>query len=409
VENNDKQPMTARQYLEKSGIQESETNWLLDILSFATEVAQKRHVDQNDINLLLSAIVDKKELLEMIRHQADELDAVRRIGLHLTASLDLPEVLASIVTEALRLVKDARDVHIFLYKDEKLTFGAALDAKGDRDNLFSEPRPNGLTNSVARQKQMIIVENMQTDPLFSGMPSDWTGSIIGLPLMVGLKVVGVMNLSRQTIGGFSDSEVRLLNLFADQAAVAVINARMHETVSRDAYTDVLTGLPNRRALDERLEKEVRRASRSGHPLSVVMMDLDGFGDLNDSYGHTFGDEVLRTTFSALADPGDWIRDTDFLARYGGDELTLVLPDTPLEQARVVASKLQRRLRSQRIQLPNKTQIVLNMTGGIAVMPGHARTAADLLRAADEALYRAKKHQRGTFLAAKPGTGQLPTL
>jgi diguanylate cyclase (GGDEF)-like protein len=399
-------PTTPRQLLENSGIPEAELGWLLDIVAFAAEHTSKTTKHENDVAILVRSLADNHELLAIIRHLTAELEAVRNIGLHLTASLELPEVLASIVNEAMRLVKDARDVHIYLYENDKLKFGAALDSQGQRDKLFSQPRQNGLTYNVAQKKEMVIVKDMRSDPLFSSSAHDWPGSIISMPLMVGTRVVGVMNLSRETLGGFSESEQRLLKLFANQAAIAIINARLHASASRQAYTDLLTGLPNRRALDERLEQEVKRASRSGHPLSVVMMDLDGFKNINDSFGHSVGDDILRITFSAL---GEGLRDSDFLCRYGGDELTLVLPDTPIEQARIVATKLQRKLRTIPIGLPDSTQINLNLSGGIAVMPGHARTAADLLRAADEALYRAKKHQRGTFLFAKPGTGQLPTI
>ncbi len=253
---------------------------------------------------------------------------------------------------------------------------------------------------------MIVIEDVRTHPLFANTSKEREGSIIGLPLLTGSQVVGVMNLMRLGSGGFSQAETSLLRLLADQAAIAIANARLHEAISKQAYTDILTGLPNRRALDERLEEEVKRAGRSGHPLAVVMMDLDGFKYINDTFGHAVGDEVLQQAFGNLK---GHIRAGDFLARYGGDEITLILPNTTLEQARVVVAKLQRRLRTSVVPLPDGSNAILNLSGGIAVMPNHARTAPDLLRAADEALYRAKRHQRGTFLVAKPGTGQLPSL
>jgi diguanylate cyclase (GGDEF)-like protein len=169
---------------------------------------------------------------------------------------------------------------------------------------------------------------------------------------------------------------------------------------------VLTGLPNRRALDERLDEAITTAKVSGHPFSVVMMDLDKFKDVNDTYGHETGDDVLRQVAAVLTRN---LRSTDFLARFGGDEMTLVLPDTDLPQAAVVSQKLQNFLRTASIRLPDGTCTSIGVSGGIALFPKHADTAPGLLRAADEALYRSKKHARGTFQPARSQTGTLPDL
>jgi len=195
----------------------------------------------------------------------------------------------------------------------------------------------------------------------------------------------------------------LLGMLADQAAVAIFNAGMHELANQEARRDSLTGLPNRRALDERLEAEVKRASRSGKPLAVVMMDLDGFKVFNDTFGHAVGDNVLCQAFAPLTDT---LRSTDFLARYGGDELTLVLPETDLTSGKLVAQKVQEKLRSIQIEIPEAAPAHLDLSGGIAIYPQHGIFASDLLRAADEALYRAKRRQRGSFLVASEPTVPL---
>jgi len=394
---------TVRQCLQREQIPPEEQEWLLSLCTFYAESIPPQ---ENAITAFARALLDRRQLLSIIRRQAAEIEALRRISLNLTAQLELPSLLQTVASEAMRLVKDARDVHIYLYEQGRLTFGATLDRQGNRNAYPLEPRPQGLSYQVIQNKESMVIEDMRHHPLFANTYKESDGSIIGIPLLAGAQVVGVMNLARPKVGGFSPAEIALLRLLADLAAVAISNARLHEAVSKQAYTDILTGLPNRRALDERLEEEVKRASRNGQPLSVAMMDLDGFKLINDTFGHAVGDAVLQQAFGSLK---PFVRASDFLARYGGDELTLILPDTTLEQARVVVSKLQRRLRSLTIPLPDGSQASLSLTGGIAVMPNHARTAPDLLRAADEALYRAKRHQRGTFLTAKPGTGQLPTL
>jgi diguanylate cyclase (GGDEF)-like protein len=337
-----------------------------------------------------------RTLLLLIRQQASELDALKRISVNLTSTLNLGNVLMIVAREAIILVKNASSVHIFLFQNNKLKFGTSLDIYGKVNEKIADPRPEGLTVTVVQTGGTVIVEDMQNHPLYTGAPKSWTGSIIGIPLKMGTRVVGVMNLSRSKTGSFSREELRLLQLLADQAAIAIINADLHRAVSRQAYTDILTGLPNRRALDERLEQEVQRAKRYNRPFAVVMMDLDGFKGINDSYGHDVGDQVLQRTFGLL---GRNVRTVDFLARYGGDELTLILPEANFETSLVVSQKLQSLLRRLVIEMPDGVRKTFDISGGIAIYPDHARIASDLLRAADAALYRSKRTARGTFVSA----------
>jgi diguanylate cyclase (GGDEF)-like protein len=167
----------------------------------------------------------------------------------------------------------------------------------------------------------------------------------------------------------------------------------------------LTGLPNRRALDERLEEEVSAARRNNYSFAVIMMDLDGFKAVNDTYGHSVGDDVLRLVFNQMS---RGVRTTDFLARYGGDELTLILSQTEMSSALIVSEKITEGMKKLKYKLPDGKRLKLGISGGIALFPVHARSGSDLLRAADAALYHAKKFQRGTFEVARGITGPLAT-
>ena len=394
----------ARRILEEQDVSEIDRNSLVKLLDLLTIAVEKNLPDDTDsLQSLSNQLINNQALLSLLKQQTDELDTLKKLSIHLTSSLDLPDVLDAVVTEAVRLIENARDVNIFLYKNHKLSFGAALDSDGTRNKPWSTPRSNGLTYTVARAGETIIVEDMQNHQVFKTAPKDWTGSIIGIPLKVGNIVVGVMNLSRSTLGGFSTSELRLLSLLSDQAAVAISNASLHQMISRQAYSDTLTGLPNRRALDERLEEEVLSARRNNYSFAVIMMDLDGFKAVNDTYGHATGDDVLRVVFSQMA---RGVRTTDFLARYGGDELTLILSQTEMSSAQIVSEKIIEGMRNIKYKLPDGRRLKLGISGGIAIYPVHARNGSDLLRAADAALYQAKKYQRGTFQIARGITGPL---
>src|SRR5688572_9314480 len=403
-DNRSKILMEARGFLEKQDSAAPDRETLLKLIDILTAALER--YSPNDISNtqgIARELINNRALLTMLKQQTDELDALKKLSINLTSSLDLSDVLDAVVSEAVRLIENARDVNIFLYRNYRLSFGAALDSEGVRNKPFSKPRSNGLTYTVARRGETIIVEDMRNHPLFATAPKDWAGSIIGIPLKVGDAVVGVMNLSRLTLGGFSHSELRLLGLLSDQAAVAISNASLHQMISRQAYSDTLTGLPNRRALDERLEEEVQSARRNNYSFAVIMMDLDGFKNVNDTYGHATGDDVLKTVFSQMA---RGVRTTDFLARYGGDELTLILSQTEMSSAQVVSEKIVEGMKKLKYRLPDGKRLGIGISGGIAIFPVHALNGSDLLRAADAALYQAKKYKRGTFQPARGITGPL---
>lgn len=350
-------------------------------------------------------LLSNQHLLKVLRQQAAELDTLRRLSLHFSSSLNLTTILNTLVSDVVELIEEPRTAHIFLYLEEKdlIQFGAARDEEGPKEKSYAEPRKNGLTYQVARTGKQIIVPDMSNHPIYEDAPKDWCGSILGIPLKVEDSVVGVMNISRSITGDFSQHDLRLLELLAEQAAIAISNARIHAKVSKQAKSDTLTGLPNRRALDERLEQEIIAAYRTGHPFATVMMDLDGFKVVNDTYGHPVGDLVLNAVFNYLA---LGLRSSDFLARYGGDELTLVLPQSDMLSTKLVTDKLMEQLQKFSFTLPDGSKLKISMSGGIALHPIHGQTASQLLRAADAALYNAKKHQRGSFSIATRPTEEI---
>lgn len=395
----------ARHRLKQNNIPVDAQERVLELLNLLMTIMDDTMLQDETFSMhLVEVMADKGNLLMLIQNQAAELDALKRITLNLTSSLDLQGVLDGVVKEAMLLVKDAQDAHIYLFQEEKLVFGASLKNDGEKNVQFSEPRPDGLTVTVAREKKIIIVEDVKNHPLYKGVPKTWRGSIIGIPLKTGSRIVGVMNLGRTIPGEFNQAEIRLLTLLADQAAIAILNARLHESVSHQARSDSLTGLPNRRALDEHLDEEINRSKRSGLPFSVVMMDLDDFKGINDTLGHERGDDVLRS-ISRLFQKA--LRASDFLARYGGDEMTIILPATDWPQVLIVTDKIQKELSELFFEKPGGGQFSVSVTGGVAVYPHHAMESAGLLRTADEALYRAKLNRRGEFIQGRTRTGALP--
>ena len=335
--------------------------------------------------------LDRAVLYAKTKQRASELEAIRQASLTLSASLEREEVFTAIMESAMRLSLDAMDTHIFIYQDDELTFGASLWADGREGPAYKAVRENGLTYTVARSGDVIVVNDASQAPLFKGtrwVDGGWKGSIIGLPLRIGERVVGVMNIAYRTPQDFSEDRLRVLGLLSDQAAIAIDNVRLHGVVRRQARTDPVTGLANRRAFDERLDEEIRRSSRYVHHFTLFMMDLDGFKRINDTYGHPEGDKALNMLGECFLET---VRDTDFIARFGGDEFVLILPETDIEYAEKLAAKLSKKVADYPFPWKSeKDPLPLTLTIGMACYPTEAENAKDLIAAADNALYINKK-------------------
>ncbi len=178
-----------------------------------------------------AAVIKNARLYESERRHSAQLEVLHQASLHLTSTLELQPILEAILDHALRLV-DAYDAHVFLYDGELLTFGAALWKNGRREEPYSDPRPHGLTYTVARSGERIVVPDVNSHPLFRGY--QWGGAIVGLPLRIGERVVGVMNVAFKEPHEFREEELHLLELLADQAAIAIENARLFEEEKRRA-------------------------------------------------------------------------------------------------------------------------------------------------------------------------------
>jgi diguanylate cyclase (GGDEF)-like protein len=209
-----------------------------------------------------------------------------------------------------------------------------------------------------------------------------------LPLTATGRTIGLLELYLESEERtFSDQEVEVYASMAGQAAVALQSVQLLRDLRAAADVDQITGVNNHRYLQERLTQEVARSARSRSPLSVLMIDLDGFKAINDVHGHADGDRVLRNVASGLRLA---VRANDIVARYGGDEFVVLMPDTDLASAQLVAERVVAGVRSQRHQLADGTEGSVACSAGLAMYPEDGRTATKLLRTADAAMYRVKR-------------------
>jgi len=196
--------------------------------------------------------------------------------------------------------------------------------------------------------------------------------------------------------GFDDRSIALAHSLVAQAAVALDNARLHGIVKRQAVTDELTGLANRRSFRESLDTELQRAERFGNGLALIVADLDDFKDVNDLFGHQAGDEVLRAFSEVLQGR---IRGIDLAARLGGEEFAILLPETDAPGAEGLAENLRVEVAGLAVQV-GAAQVHTTASFGVAAFP-EARTADELMTAADLALYSAKRQGKNRVVAVNP--------
>jgi len=222
---------------------------------------------------------------------------------------------------------------------------------------------------------------------------------MAVPFSVPDSVKGVLALyDRVGDDEFDDADLVTLRTFAGQAAIAVENVRVHEEAQRLSHTDPLTSLYNYRTLKDSLRREVERASRFGHRLCVLALDLDRFKQVNDSYGHAAGDVVLVEFARRVRSV---IREVDLAFRRGGEEFVVLLPETDALGGTVVAERLNAAIRAAPIAVPAKAAIPVTVSIGIAVYPEHGGTGQQVLEVADDALYQAKARGRDRYRLAEP--------
>jgi GAF domain-containing protein len=193
---------------------------------------------------------ETQRLLQETEQRNAELEAIRKATIELSSNLEYDSVLASILRSTSSLLPSIENINLFIFEDNKLSFGTGISQGVITNTPVAPPRPGGLTESVITSGEMILVEDMKTHPLYQNTPPEWKGALIGLPLKFRQRLVGVMNIHFSEARIFSDSELRLLQLFADQASVVIENSRLfnetqrllQETAERNADLAVINSL-----------------------------------------------------------------------------------------------------------------------------------------------------------------------
>lgn len=360
---------------------------LLDILFSTVNL----YDDEGSLVRALSALVDitarkRSEVAE--RDQRALAEALRDTAAALSSTLAFDEVLERVMTNVGKVVPhDA--VNIMLVKDGVAQI-ERCHGYGDQEQEVKAARWNvrehALLRAMADAGDSLILTDTK-DQLIWNM--DWIHSYAGAPIIVKGRLVGFINLVGLRPGFFNGEHASRLRAFADQVAVAIENARLYAEVERLATLDELTGIANRRRLFELGQREFDRARRYGTPLAAVLVDLDWFKKINDTYGHNTGDRVLAGIASTI---NRNVRTIDLFGRYGGEEFVLLLPEADRSSALEVAERI--RALVQDLRFPTaRGALQVTISLGVAHLSAEMPSLAALIDRADQAMYAAKQAGR----------------
>jgi diguanylate cyclase (GGDEF)-like protein len=345
---------------------------------------------ERDVELLQTAsgqvavAVENARLFAEQQRRAKYLAFLNNISKTAISSQDAEQMLDEIVTE---IQKNFELDHIGIGMLDYATKEIEIRAEAGTTNLALRkriPLGVGIMGKVARANEMILVQKADGGHLLGVLPN--ARSVLCLPLTYGETLLGVLNIESVNEQAFKDQDVLILRTLADLLATALHNAFVFQKLQQQSITDGLTGIKTRRFFLEAVQGEWKRASRSGRPFSVVMIDLDKFKEVNDGMGHLEGDLVLARVGRLLEQK---CRQSNVVARYGGDEFVILMPETGIEQAQIL---------SERLRLWVATDPMLNerhISGsfGVASFPLHGSTVEDIMRVADAGMY-VSKHAGG---------------
>jgi diguanylate cyclase (GGDEF)-like protein len=337
--------------------------------------------------------IQNARLFESAQQRAVEAETLRQAASAVNSALEIEPVLDKIL-EQLENVLPNDSSSVFLIEGDhvRMKAGRGLAKLSELLAMHFSPE-NPLFIDIDNHQAPVIIPDAQADPRFERWgDATYIHGWIGLQLRVREERIGYLTIDSRKVNAYSQADADLAQAFADEAAIALENARLFEQVHLLAITDPLTGLYNRRYFFDAARREFERARRYKAPLAIILIDLDHFKGVNDTYGHVAGDHVLVTVASRCKQS---LRDVDVPARYGGEEFIFLLPETDLTGAHLLAERLRERIKEQVIETGN-LRIAVSASLGVAELDNTCIDLNALVHHADQALYATKRTNRGNI-------------
>ena len=314
-----------------------------------------------------------------------KLEILLEITKSVSSTLDIKEVLRIIVTKVAGYIQADRCSIILTDGHQKHGYVVASHDAPEIDRLQIDLEKYPEINKAIDSKDVVVINDITIDPLMNevrGLLKEINiKSLLVIPIVYQEEIIGTLLLKvRRKTHEFTPEEIKFCQVVANTSANALKNAQLYEQIRLQAKTDGLTKLLNHRSFLESYQEEVMRANRTQKPFSILMIDVDNFKSINDSYGHQHGDKILSELAQCLKDN---TRGIDVVARYGGDEFICLLPEAAQDQGLLVANRIMKKMRERF----KEGEVSISM--GLATYFYHTDDSAMLLRLADQAMYLAK--------------------
>ncbi|MDE3101940.1 MAG: diguanylate cyclase [Chloroflexota bacterium] len=329
-----------------------------------------------------------------LAQRAAEFELLYDASVKLSNATDLTEALDAVVESGVRLV--GGDAGVVFGREEARFIPLASTPNVDRATLARRSPRGRVTAQLLATRESVIVPDVAAAGLMEWAREIGMHSVVGVPLRREGVVLGALWVAHRHPGFFSNDHARRLSVLALQAASALSRAESFAEAQRMAVTDELTGLFNARYFTARLNEEIARAERTERPVSLMLLDSDSLKAVNDAYGHLEGDRAL---IALAADVRRLARSSDVAVRLGGDEFVLLQPETDLRGALDSAERVRSAISSRSFRTLDGRAMRVTVSAGVASFPACAESATDLVRVADEALYRAKREGKDRVVAA----------
>jgi len=354
--------------------------------------------DNDDLIALEGFISDITERIhsELAAEKAKlQAQALKQTLDELASQLDLSQVLRRILV-SLKTVLNYDSATLFLREQDKFKVVAARGFQHTA-RLINKTFPANdlLLREIQMVKSPIILDDAQNDPRFEKWEgSDLVRGWMGIPLIRHDEFIGLMTIDNYNPYAYTQEDASLASSFANSAAIVIENARLFEQTQQMALTDTLTGIYNRRYFYELAQKEFSRSKRYQSPMSIILIDIDHFKNVNDHYGHLAGDQVLMQFVQRIQEE---LRTSDILARFGGEEFIILLPETNLGDATQVAERV-REVTAQYPFLLVTAQAFITISLGVSCFRFTTLSLDHLIDESDKALYEAKQFGRNRVRA-----------
>lgn len=352
--------------------------------------------------LLMSLSIASGTIANRLRKSAVDLSALYETGKALGSLLDMKAILE--LTQNIVFMDLSPDAAAVFLIDAKTGKIKAETSRGFKEDLtlIESDNDKSLVQATINKGQPILLSTYSRRYRLA-LGQQTMASALCVPLRIGDKALGALLVCKEQPHSFGFENERFLEALAHQSAIAVQNARLYWQTKEWASLDGMTGVYNYRYFTDRLEIEWNRAVRYEKPLSLIMIDIDLFKNVNDTHGHMVGDVVLREIAALLR---KYTRETDVVARYGGEEFSIILPETHFKDAYLVAEKLRTAVAEYVFHGGEEgLNIEITISLGLSNYPSTSFSRADLLYQSDQALYRAKR-KRNTLSSSIESSTQL---